>query len=259
MADPDQAPMLELRKVRKNLGGRMVLDGVDLRVKRGETLVIVGASGTGKSVTLKHMVALMHPDEGEVRVDGAVISEAGGRELAALRDRFGVLFQSGALLAWMSVFDNVALPLYEKTKLSQAEIAERVHRSLELVQLSGSEEKRPDQISGGMRKRAALARAVINEPDILLYDEPTSGLDPVMSRNVDELIGDMQARLGVTSVVVTHDLHSAFGIGDQVAMLHEGRVIAHAPPQEFVQSQIEYVQAFIRAQFAAGKVEGLRL
>ena len=251
--------MIRFDNVKKKLSGKEILRGVDLHVKEGETMVIVGGSGTGKSVSLKHMVALMKPDEGDVYIEGDAINTAKGKQLARIRDKFGVLFQSGALLAWVTVEENIALPLYEKTKLGDVEIKEKVAKAMALVDLTGSENKRPSEISGGMKKRAALARAIIMEPKILLYDEPTSGLDPVMSRRVDKLIVDMQKEFGVTSVVVTHDLHSAFSIGDRVTMLYEGRVIECSSPEEFVKSEHPYVQEFIKAQFTAGGLEGFSI
>lgn len=253
----DDAPdMIVLDELYKRLSNRLILNGMSMRVKKGETIAIVGSSGTGKSVTLKHMVGLMQPDSGSVIIDGEDITYKRGRHLDACRAKFGMLFQSGALIAWMTVMENVALPLYERSNLGDGAIRKRVQEVLDLVQLKGSEHKRPSQISGGMKKRAALARAIITEPKILLYDEPTSGLDPVMSRHVDAMILDMQKRLGVTSVVVTHDLHSAFTIADNVVMLHEGRVIAFAPPRQFVKSEHPFVKEFIRAQFKTGKLGG---
>ncbi len=251
--------MIRLENIHKTLSNKEVLRGLNLHVEEGETMVIVGGSGTGKSVSLKHIVGLMRPDEGSVQVDGHEISTARGRKLDRIRECFGVLFQSGALLNWMTVEQNVALPLYEHTKLGDDEIRTKVREKLEMVSLDGSEEKYPSEISGGMKKRVALARAIITEPKILLYDEPTSGLDPVMSRHVDKLIVEMRERLNVTSVVVTHDLHSAFSIGDRVAMLHEGRAIEVAAPKDFAKSENEIVREFIKAQFEMGTVEGIDL
>ncbi len=251
--------MIRLEDVHKSYRGHPVLAGIDLHINSGETMVIVGSSGTGKSVTLKHIVGLTHPDRGRILVDGQDITLARGLELERLLDNFGVLFQSGALINWMTIFENVALPLYEKTSLGDHEIAERVNEKLALVNLLGNGHKRPSEISGGMKKRAGLARAIIKNPKILLYDEPTSGLDPVMSRHIDNLIIDMQKKYGVTSVVVTHDLHSAFTIGDRIAMLHGGKVVEVAPPREFVASKHDCVQEFIKAQFSMGKVTGMNL
>ncbi|MEI6563798.1 MAG: ABC transporter ATP-binding protein [bacterium] len=241
--------MIQLENVTKILGTRHVLDGVNLKVLKGETLAIVGPSGTGKSVTLKHMVRLMTPDEGRVVVDGRVVSEASGKELESIRDKFGVLFQGGALLEWLNVAENVALPLREKTRLSDEEIMAKVMEKLEMVGLEKDSEKFPAEISGGMRKRVGLARAIVTKPDIILYDEPTSGLDPVSSRMIDRLIDDLRKELGVTSVVVTHDLHSALSIATRIAMLTQGKIIELATPADFVKSQHEEVQQFLEAQF----------
>ena len=245
----DGEPMIEFDNVVKILGGRRVLDGVSFTVRRGETFVVCGPSGVGKSVTLKHMVRLLTPDEGDVRVAGESISGATGRQLSRLRDRFGYLFQGGALLAWLSVAENVELPLREKTTLSDGEIRERVQRVLEMVELGGEGDKRPSEISGGMRKRAGLARAIVMDPEIVLYDEPTSGLDPVTSRTIDALIERLRVDIGVTSVVVTHDLHSALSIGTRIAMLNKGGIQEISTPEEFVRSDHPDVKLFLKSQF----------
>lgn len=241
--------MLELSDIRKNLNGKDVLSGVSFRVPEGETLVVVGSSGAGKSVMLQHIAGLMAPDSGTVVIDGVDLCTARGRELEAVRNRFGMLFQSGALINWMSVYDNVALPLYEKTTLSDDEIRGIVEEKLRLVGLEGAGSKMPAEISGGMRKRAGLARAIVREPTLILYDEPTSGLDPVMSRTIDDLILDLQRSLGVTAVVVTHDLRSAFAVGNNVAMLHEGQIVELSPPEQFRNSDRPFVRKFVDAQF----------
>lgn len=241
--------MITLEHVTKRLGDRNVLDGVTLQVRKGETLVIVGPSGTGKSVTLKHMVRLMTPDDGHVMVDGEMISEASGSVLERLRNKFGVLFQGGALLEWLNVGENVALPLREKTRLSESEIQAKVREKLALVGLEKDLAKYPSEISGGMRKRVGLARAIVMNPEIILYDEPTSGLDPVSSRMIDRLIDDLKAQLGVTSVVVTHDLHSALSIGSRIAMLTGGRIVELADPAAFVKSTNQEVKEFLESQF----------
>lgn len=241
--------MIRLQNVTKILGQRRVLDGINLEVRKGETLFIVGPSGTGKSVTLKHMVRLMTPDEGTITVDGEVISEASGSKLEKMRDKFGVLFQGGALLEWLNVAENVALPLREKTKLAEDEIQAKVMEKLAMVGLEKDTEKFPSEISGGMRKRVGLARAIVTNPEIILYDEPTSGLDPVSSRMIDRLIDHLKNELGVTSVVVTHDLHSALSIGTRIAMLSGGKIVELAEPAAFVKSQSEEVQQFLESQF----------
>ena len=237
------------------MGGRKILNKLNFSLERGETLVIVGPSGTGKSVTLKHILGIFTPDEGTIQYEGSDVLNLDSTGQKDYIKKFGVLFQSAALLAWLTVEENIALPLVENTKLSPDEIHERVQRVIKLVQLEGAEHKKPSEISGGMQKRAGLARAIITEPEIILYDEPTSGLDPVMSRHIDELILDMQKELGITSVVVTHDLHSAFAIGDRIAMLHEGAFGEISTPQDFVKSDKPYVKQFIQAQFTTGKVK----
>ena len=249
--------MLELRDVNKSLGGSPVLEHLSLRVERGRTLVILGASGAGKSVTLRHLAGLVRPDSGQVLVDGEDLAAARGPQREAVLDKLGMLFQSGALLNWMTVFDNVALPLYEKTRLGDAEIAAVVRHKLELVGLADAGHKKPSELSGGMRKRAGLARAIVRDPAIILYDEPTSGLDPVMSRTIDALIRSLQGHLKVTSVVVTHDLVSAFSVGDEVALLHEGHLIACAPPHEFAASTHPVVRQFIDAQLPPAAVRAM--
>ncbi len=241
--------MIQFRNVTKVLSGKPVLNDLSFTIERGETFCIVGASGAGKSVTLKHMVRLMTPDDGRVLIGGDEISSAEGRELGRIRNRFGYLFQSAALLAWLSVAENVALPLREKHALSEEEILGRVNETLKMVELENDGAKLPSEISGGMRKRAGLARAIVENPEIVLYDEPTSGLDPVTSRTIDRLIGRLRSELGVTSVVVTHDLHSALAIGTRIAMLHHGRVAALAAPDAFIKSENKEVQRFLAAQY----------
>ncbi len=241
--------MIRFENVIKVLSGKPVLNGIDFEIGRGETFCIVGASGAGKSVTLKHMVRLMTPDEGRIWVGEDDISSAAGEELARLRNRFGYLFQSAALLAWLSVAENIALPLREKHEVANDEILDRVHEALKMVGLENDGEKLPSEISGGMRKRAGLARAIVENPEIVLYDEPTSGLDPVTSRTIDRLIGRLRETLGVTSVVVTHDLHSALAIGTRIAMLHQGSVAELATPEAFMESSNEEVQRFLASQY----------
>ena len=245
--------MIRFEKVSKDLGGRKVLDGVSFEVERGGTFVIVGPSGAGKSVTLKHMLCLYRPDEGRVLVDGEVVSEVPNSGLEQVRKRFGVLFQNAALLEWLDVGENVALPLREKTTMSEEEIQEAVHEKLKLVGLEDAISKHPSELSGGMRKRAGLARALIEKPEIILYDEPTSGLDPVSSRSIDHLINSMRQDLKVTSVVVTHDLHSALLIGTRIAMIYEGRILEVSAPEQFIKSKQEFVRGFLESQFITKK------
>lgn len=245
--------MIRFERVTKSLGKRKVLDDISFEIEPGETFFIVGSSGTGKSVTLKHMVRLLTPDEGRVWVGDDVVSEAGGEELEHIRSRFGVLFQGGALLQWLTVGDNVGLPLRQRTSMDYDEIDKLVREKLELVELEDVFEKYPADLSGGMQKRAALARAIIMKPEIILYDEPTSGLDPVTSRTIDKLIDDLRKNLGVTSVVVTHDLHSALAIGTRIAMLADGHIVEVATPEEFVESDKPQVRRFLKSQYITTK------
>ena len=241
--------MIRFDHVTKRFGSRNVLDDLSFEIQKGEVFAIVGPSGTGKSVTLKHMVRLLTPNEGAVWLDETEISAASGRTLDAVRSRFGYLFQSAALLGWMTVEENIALPLREKTKLKEDEIAERVHNALEMVGLANEGEKYPNEISGGMQKRAGLARAIVCKPEIVLYDEPTSGLDPITSRTIDRLILSLNRRLGITSVVVTHDLYGALLSADRIALLHQGRFVEVNTPEQFIRSEQPNVRGFLDAQF----------
>ena len=240
--------MIRFENVTKRFGAKTVLDNSSYEIEKGETFVIVGSSGAGKSVSLRHMIRLLTPDSGRVWVGDDCVNEAGGAALERILKRFGVLFQSSALLQWLSVMDNVCLPLRQKTDLPEEEIRRLAAEKLAMVGLEGAGDKLPANISGGMRKRVGLARAIVTQPEIILYDEPTSGLDPVISRQIDLLIDDLRKRLGVTSVVVTHDLYSALYVGTRVAMLHEGKMVVCAKPEEFVASDHPIVRDFLRAQ-----------
>ena len=241
--------MIHFDKVTKKFGDRVVLDGFSLNIDQGETMVLVGASGAGKSVTLKHMVRLLEPTTGDVLIDGESITQASVKDLERLRANFGFLFQSSALLQWMSVGENVALPLREHTYLSDEEIENKVRHVLSRVGMEDAIWKLPANISGGMQKRAGLARAIVTEPRIILYDEPTSGLDPVTSRTIDDLIMQLKRDLGITSVVVTHDMISALTIGDRIAMLHHGRMVEVSAPADFLKSSCPEVRSFLDAQY----------
>lgn len=245
--------MIRFEHVTKRLGGRNVLDDLSFEIKKGEVFVIVGPSGTGKSVTLKHMVRLLTPTSGSVWIENTEISASGDDELDRVRERFGYLFQGGALLGWLSVADNIALPLREKTRLSEEEIAGRVAEALRMVGLENDGEKMPSEISGGMQKRAGLARAIVRRPEIVLYDEPTSGLDPITARTIDRLIHQLNADLGITSVVVSHDLQGALLIADRIAMLTGGRFVEVSPPKAFVATDQPDVRGFLDAQFISKK------
>ncbi len=245
--------MIRFEKVSKVLGRKLVLDEVDLEIERGETFVILGLSGAGKSVTLKHMIRLLTPNEGRIWIGDDLISEAQGAALERIRARFGVLFQGAALMQWMNVMHNVGLPLREHTNMNPDEINRLTTEKLAMVNLSDAIHKHPADLSGGMRKRVGLARAIVTDPEIILYDEPTSGLDPVTSRTIDELIDRLRRELGVTSVVVTHDLHSALAIGTRLAMLHDGKIVELATPEAFVRSKNEVVQRFLASQYITRK------
>ena len=218
--------MIRIENLWKRLGDTEVFKGVSIEVKRGELLALIGMSGTGKSVLLKHIAGLMKPDRGRILVDGIDVTTARFRDLEKIRSRFGFVFQNGALFDSMTVFDNVAFPLREKTSLTEQEIGVRVRRELEQVGLTGAEEKVPSQLSGGMIKRAALARALVRDPEIVFFDEPTTGLDPIIARSILRLFDASHKRLNLTGVLVSHDIPDIFGIVQKVAMLHEGELVA---------------------------------
>ena len=241
-------PMISLQHVDKTLGGRKVLDDMSIDVERGEALVIVGGSGVGKSVTLKHMIGLMKPDRGHIVIDGQDISKMTEVALNRFRRKFGMSFQEGALFDSMSVFENIAFPLRRHTKFSEQQIEARVDECLDLVHLEGVASKRPSELSGGMRRRVGFARAISLKPEILLFDEPTTGLDPVISDVIAELIVEMDRTLNTTTVTITHDMKVAFKIADRVAMLYKGRIVEEGTPEEFQQSKNPIVQQFIEGR-----------
>lgn len=215
--------LVEFRGVHKSFGEKRVLRGADLIVRRGEVLVIMGGSGSGKSVALRHILGLEKPDSGEILVEGDEISLLAEQDLYPIRRKFGMLFQSGALFDSMNVYENVAFPLREHTDMDEEEVRSSVARVLDLVNLPESEESMPIDLSGGMRKRVSLARSIVLNPKIILYDEPTTGLDPITADTINKLIVELQRKLNVTSVVVTHDIQSAFSVGDRIAFITEGR------------------------------------
>lgn len=238
--------MIEVRQLRKRFGSQQVLDGVDLTIAQGESLVIIGRSGGGKSVLLKHLVGLAHPDSGQVLVEGQDIARLDERALLGVRRKFGMLFQSAALFDSLTVEENIAFVLARERNHSSEEIARRVAEALEMVDLPGTQKKKPAELSGGMRKRVGLARAIIYRPEVIFYDEPTTGLDPVVADSIDKLILRVCNRLRVTSIVVTHDMRSMQTVGRRVAMLHEGRIYATGTPQEMLDSADPVVSRFVQ-------------
>ncbi|MDD2866016.1 MAG: ABC transporter ATP-binding protein [Candidatus Omnitrophica bacterium] len=237
--------MIELINVSKNLGGKQVLDHMGLTVEEGETKVIIGRSGVGKSVTLKHIVRLLEPDEGNVRVEGRDVLALHGRELNELHMEIGLVFQGGALFDSLTVGENVGFILREHMNMAQSEIDKRVKESLALVGLYDVELYMPADLSGGMKKRVALARAICTRPKIILYDEPTTGVDPITADAINQLIDELHDKLKVTSIVVTHDMRSAYKVADRIAMLYEGKIIAEGTPDEIRYSHNPYVHQFI--------------
>ena len=237
--------MIRLIGVEKKLGGQPVLQGIDLSIPVGKLTTIIGGSGSGKSVLLKHMIGLMQPDRGEVWVGDVEISRLSGTRLNDVRKRFAMLFQGAALFDSFSVFENVAFPLREKLRMKGPEVARRVEEKLEEVGLGGMGHKLPAELSGGMRKRAGLARALVMEPEIILFDEPTTGLDPLMAKSIHDLIVTMQQRFGFTAVMVSHEIPEIFAISDWVAMLRKGKIAAMASAAEFQRITDPDIREFI--------------
>ena len=240
--------MISLQHLWKSFDGKQVLRDMSIDVARGESVVIVGGSGTGKSVTLKHIIGLLRPDRGRVIIDDQDITAMKELELNRFRRRFGMAFQEGALFDSMSVFENIAFPLRRNAKMTEAEIRARVEECLEEVHLHGVEKKRPSELSGGMRRRVGFARAISLKPEILLFDEPTTGLDPVISDVIANLIEEMDEKLGTTTITITHDMKVAFKIADRVAMLFNGQIVEQGSPEEFQRSTNPIVQQFIEGR-----------
>lgn len=239
--------MIEINNLHKSFNTNQVLKGVNLNIDKGETLVIIGRSGCGKSVLIKHIVGLLQPDEGYVKVENKLVSELKVKELYELRKNFGFLFQGAALFDSMTVEENIALPLVESANgYSAKEIEEFVTEKLELVELPGIQRLKPSELSGGMKKRVGLARALITNPSYIFYDEPTTGLDPIMSDSIDNLIKDISDKLTVTSIVVTHDMYSVKNVADRVAMMHDGVIYFKGTPKELLESEDEVIIDFIK-------------
>lgn len=239
--------MIEIEGLYKSFGSKQVLRGVNLTIKEGETMVIVGRSGCGKSVMLKHIVGLLHPDQGSVKVEGNNISHMSQKELYKIRKKIGFLFQGAALFDSMTVEENIFLPLVEaEVRPPKEEIDRLVAEKLELVGLPGTQKLKPSELSGGMRKRVGLARALVTDPAYILYDEPTTGLDPIMSDSIDNLIKDVASKVNATAIVVTHDMFSVKNVADRVAMMHEGKVYFTGKPEELLNSTDKIICEFIQ-------------
>lgn len=239
--------IVQIRGLRKQFGQQQVLRGVDLSIQRGGVTTIIGGSGSGKSVLVKHIIGLLRPDEGEVVFEGTDITRLGAKDLAQVRSHFGMLFQQSALFDSMTVEENIAFPLVEHTRKGAREIREIVREKLRLLGLEGIERKIPAELSGGMRKRVGLARAIVLNPKVIIYDEPTTGLDPLMTLNVDNMIKETQEKLQVTSIVISHDMASVFRISDRIAMLYQGQIVEYGSPELFVETKKEIVRDFLAA------------
>jgi phospholipid/cholesterol/gamma-HCH transport system ATP-binding protein len=246
--------VIRVEGLRRAFDGQPVLRGLDLEVGAGEILVVIGRSGGGKSVLLKHMLGLLQPDAGRILVDGVDITRLRGAALDRVRERYGVVFQGGALFDSISVFDNVAFPLREKTRLSALEIRARAEQMLAQVGLSDMGGKNPAEISGGMRKRVAIARALVTDPEIVFFDEPTTGLDPILVNAIHQLIMELHRRLRFTAVVISHEIPEIFAIADRVALLHEGRIVEAGTPEAVQTSSNPVVQQFMRGEANAALV-----
>ncbi len=237
--------VIELRNVNKTFGNRKILDNISLQIEKGETMVIMGGSGCGKSTLLRMIIGVLKPDSGEIFINGRDVTKLNEDEMNEVRKKFGMLFQSSALLNSMNVGENVALPLREHTKLNESIISIMVKMKLELVGLTGFENLKPSEISGGMKKRVGLARAIAMDPEIVFYDEPGAGLDPIVASVIDKLITDLSKKLGITSVVVTHEMNSAFRIADRITMLYQGRILEIGTPEEIKKTSNGVIQQFI--------------
>jgi len=240
--------LIDIVDIWKSFDGKKVLSGLNLSIKDGEIMVIIGGSGIGKTVLLKHIIGLLKPDRGEIFINSIPLSGVANFQLEKIRKQFGMVFQSGALLNSLTVWENIALPLVEHTNMSNEEIRNMVSEKLRLVHLHGIEEDMPANLSGGMKKRVAVARAIVRNPAIILYDEPTSGLDPIMAHSIENLIVRLKEGLRVTSVIVTHDIESAYRVADRIAMLFKGQIVEVGTPSEIRKSNNPVVTQFIHGE-----------
>lgn len=247
--------MIEVKDLHKSFEDLSVLNGVNLSIPGGEIMALLGVSGSGKSVLLRNIVGLMNPDSGTVTIDGMNVHSSSERELTRIREKIGMLFQGGALFDSMTVYQNLAFPLEEKTNLGRDEIAEKIEERLSLVGMTGSEKKYPAELSGGMQKRVALARTLILDPQVIFFDEPTTGLDPLIANSILRLIHQLREKLGFTAIIVTHNFHKVFPIVQKVAMLHEGEIVAHTTPSDFKETDHPAVREFVR-EAMEGPLEG---
>lgn len=250
--------MIEIVELHKSFGKNHVLRGVNLKVQKGESMVVIGGSGSGKSVLIKHIIGILRPDSGHVFIDGIDIATLKEKELYEVRRKFGMLFQGAALFDSLTVWENVGFVLLRSKKYTDKEVKEIVIEQLRLVGLVGVENLMPSELSGGMRKRVGLARAIAHGPKVILYDEPTTGLDPIMADAINDLIIEMKQKLNVTSVTITHDMHSAYKIADRIAMLYEGKILEIGTPEEIKVSENPYVRQFITGSSVGPiKIEGV--
>src|SRR5215831_7670543 len=248
----DGSSMIRVCSLKKTIEQQEILRGVDLEVRTGETLALIGRSGGGKSVFLKHIIGLMEPDSGEIWIHGENIIGMNERQLGAIREKVGILFQGAALFDSMTVEENIAFPLREAGERDPKVLRSRVAEMLEVTEMDGHEDKMPESLSGGMKKRVGLARAIIRRPSCVLYDEPTAGLDPVVADSINRLIRRLQERYGITSVVVTHDMKSAFDVADRIAYLHQGRIYFHGTTDDLRQSSDRLIQDFLLGRSEQG-------
>lgn len=243
--------MIEIIDLHKSFGKNHVLQGVNLKVDRGESMVVMGGSGSGKTILIKHIIRLLRPDSGKVIVDGRDMAELNEKELYKMRKRFGMLFQSAALFDSLSVWENVGFALLRERQMKESDVKKIAIEELKVVGLTGVEDLMPSELSGGMKKRVGLARAIIHNPEILLYDEPTTGLDPILANTIGDLILELKKRLSVTSVTITHDIQAAYKIADRIAMLFKGRIIETGRPDEIKDTTNPVVRQFISGGLAA--------